>query len=410
MSRRARIGQRDEHGVFLTGATGFLGMELLARYLERTDRRVFALVRGANSRQAAERIERTLLCLFGPRHPYGARVVPVRGDLTRPGLGMGRRRQEVAEQVDEIVHSAATVSFSLGLEESREINVEGTRRVLEFGSLCQARGGLRRLSHVSTAYVAGRHSGQFSEDDLSVGQRFRNSYERSKFEAECLVQSWREQLPLTVMRPSIIVGEQQTGWTVAFNVLYWPLRAYSRGAYSMLPARGGAAVDVVPVDYVADAVFALSQAAEAEDGTFNLTAGRDASSVGELIELASSFFRRPPPRLLEPAVYRRVVHPMLLRTARDERFRRALKDSELFFPYFTVSTRYDDRRARATLHSTGIRPAPLSEYFDRLVRFAIAAEWGRREIPRASANTAVATTRRRSGARARQVQAELVPA
>ena len=184
------------------------------------------------------------------------------------------------------------MSFELGLQAARAINVEGTLRVLEFAERCHARGGLRRFSYISTAYVAGEHAGCFSEDDLDVGQRFRNAYEQSKFEAECLARPLRGQrLPITVLRPSIIVGERDSGWTASFNVLYWPLRAFARGAYAALPARRDAPVDVVPVDYVADAIFALSQAPEAEGATFHLTAGAHASSVGELVELATRILR-----------------------------------------------------------------------------------------------------------------------
>jgi thioester reductase-like protein len=371
--------------VLLTGATGFLGMALLARYLERTDRHVCALVRATNQREANARIKRVLECLFGSNHSYGERVVAVRGDLTRPSLGLrGRQRDHLAERIGEVVHGAASVSFALELDASRAVNVEGTKRVLEFAEHCQARGGVRRFSYISTAYVAGEHTGCFSEDDLDVGQRFRNPYEQSKFEAERLLSQWRGRLPVTVLRPSIIVGERGTGWTQSFNVLYWPLRAFSRGAYMALPARAAAPVDVVPVDYVADATLALSQAREAEGATFNLTAGAHTSSVGELVDLATGFFARPAPRLIDPLVYRRVLHPLLLRTARDERSRRALKRSEVFFPYFATRARYDDRRCRAALRGTGITPTPLRDYFERLVEFALAADWGRREIPRSS--------------------------
>jgi thioester reductase-like protein len=368
-------------GVLLTGATGFVGMELLARYLERTDRRVYALVRSANEREATARVKQTLRCLFGAEHPYARRVVAVRGDITRPGLGLGGRRDRLAERVSEVVHGAASVSFQLGLEDMRQINVEGTRRVLEFAERAQARGGLRRFSYISTAYVAGEHAGCFSEDELDVSQHFRNAYEQSKFEAEHLVAGAR--LPVTVLRPSIIVGERDSGWTQSFNVLYWPLRAFSRGSYVALPARRDAPVDVVPVDYVADAIFALSQSPEAEGATYHLTAGADATSVGELVELAAAYFTRPAPRLISPGVYRRVVHPLLLQAVRDERGRRALARSEVFFPYFEMAVTFDDRRSRVALRGTGIAPTPLPRYFDQLLEFALAAEWGRRSIPRA---------------------------
>ena len=397
-------------GVFLTGATGFVGMEVLARYLERTDRRVYALVRGADDREVTARMERTLLCLFGADHPYAERVVAVHGDITRPGLGICSGLDGLAERVSEVVHCAASVSFELLLQAARAINVGGTLRVLEFAERCHARGGLRRFSYISTAYIAGEHARCFSEDDLDVGQSFRNAYEQSKFEAECLLVPWMGRLPVTVLRPSIIVGERDSGWTASFNVLYWPLRAFARGAYAALPARRDAPVDVVPVDYVADAIFALSRAPEAEGVTFHLTAGAHASSVGELVELASAFFGSPAPRLIEPSLYRRVVHPLLVHATRDERYRHALRRSEVFFPYFAMQVTYDDRRSRVALRGAGITPTPLRTYFDRLVEFALAAEWGRRQIPRASAVGGVAPSSSRAAqlpqARARLVLAE----
>ena len=383
-SSAAHAGDGPESGVLLTGATGFVGMELLARYLERTDRHVYALVRGADDRTVAARVARTLGFLFGEDHAYGDRVIPVRGDITRTDLDI-RDVEVLAGRVSEIVHGAASVSLELGLEPSREINVEGTRRVLEFAERCQARGGLRRISYISTAYVAGEHAGRFGEEDLDVGQRFRNAYEQSKFEAEQLVCGWRARLPITVLRPSIIVGERDSGWTASFNVLYWPLRAFARGAYAALPARRDAPVDVVSVDYVADAILALSQSAEAEGMTYHLTAGRAASSVGELVELATRRFARSAPRLIAPWLYRGVAHPVLMRASRDPRRRRALARSEVFFPYFAMEVTYDDRRSRAALEAAGIRPMPLRGYFDRLVEFALAAEWGQRDITRASA-------------------------
>lgn len=412
--RDNRVGQGSLRpacdGVLLTGATGFLGMELLARYLELTERRVYALVRGVDDREAAARLQATLLSLFGADHPYAERVVAVRGDLTRPGLGLRGDGDGLAEQVSEIVHGAASVSFELGLEASRAVNVEGTRRVLEFAERCHERGGLRRLSYISTAYVAGEHAGCFSEDELDVGQRFRNAYEQSKFEAERLVAGSRGRLPITVLRPSIVVGERDSGWTSSFNVLYWPLRAFARGAYVALPARRDSPVDVVPVDYVADATFALTQAREAEGATFHLTAGAHASTVGELVELATAFFERPAPRLIEPALYRRIVHPLLVRSSRDERYRRALARSEVFFPYFATRVLYDDRRSRVALCGTGIAPTPLRTYFDRLVEFALAAEWGRRPIPRARVVGAAGPRPDRPVGRTPRPRARLVPA
>jgi thioester reductase-like protein len=376
---------KGNDAVLLTGVTGFVGMELLTRYLERSDRSVYALIRATDEAGARRRLGQVRESLYGRDDAYADRVAPVPGDIESPQLGLERsQREALGERVTEIVHSAASVSFSLPLAESREINVAGTRRVLDLADECRARGGLRRFSYISTAYVAGDHAGEFHEDELDVGQGFRNSYERSKFEAETLVRERSERLPVQIFRPSIIVGERATGWTRSFNVLYQPLKAFARGAYLALPARGSTPVDVVPVDYVADAVFELSRRPLAGEETYHLVAGRDATTVRRLTDLAARYFRRRPPRLIPPSIYRRLVHPIVVRRTEGKR-RRALEQSEALFPYFSMRVRFDDRRARSRLGPTGVRVSPVEHYFDRLLDFAVGAEWGRDSRDRAEA-------------------------
>jgi long-chain acyl-CoA synthetase len=291
------------------------------------------------------------------------------------------------------VHSAASVSFSLPIAESRAINVEGTRRILEFADLVQRRGdGLRRLSYISTAYVAGDRRGVFCEDDLDVGQRFRNPYEQSKFEAETMVRALTHVLPIQIFRPSIVVGEADTGWTPAFNVIYWPLRAFARGSYQAVPAKLSAPVDVVPVSYVADAIFELSGQEARSGETYNLAAGDRASTVGELLDMSAAYFGRRRPRALPPAAYRRLAHPLLVRRA-DERTRRALRASEVFFPYFAMGVRYDTWMAQRRLGPAGIEVPHLRDYFEQLMDYAVAADWGRSAPARRSAGKAPALTK-----------------
>jgi len=151
----------------------------------------------------------------------------------------------------------------------------------------------------------------------------------------------------------------------------------------VLPARRGAPVDVVSVDYVADAICALHLLPGAEGGTHHLTASEHASSIGELLDLAVARLhcRRPP--LLAPVLYRRVIHPLALRLSPHRR-RRFLRATETYLPYFAMHVRYDDARTRAAL-GAAIAPAPLHEYFDRLVDYALLARWGARPIGRAGA-------------------------
>jgi thioester reductase-like protein len=370
--------------VLLTGGTGFVGMEVLARYLERGDRRVVMLVRADNDAAARDRVDGTLRDLFGlvRARRYSGRVDAVAAELTAPALGLcPSRREELARRVTTIVHSAASVSFTLPLEEARAINVEGTKRMLDFAELACELGGLDRYAHVSTAYVAGTHAGSFAEHDLDVGQEFRNSYEQSKCESEQLVHA-RTGVPFTIMRPSIVVGDRRTGWTAAFNVMYWPLRAFARGLYSAVPANPLAPLDVVSIDYVADAIHALCEMPGGIGATYHLTAGDQASTIGEVAELASRYFDRPSPAVLSPEDFAVAIGDA------SKTQRAALESSVAYFPYFAIGTTFDDSAARARLDPPGILVSPLRDYLVRLLDFATASRWGKRPIGRADAHAA----------------------
>jgi thioester reductase-like protein len=369
-----------DEAVLLTGATGFVGMELLARYLERSERPIVALVRAPSDAAARGRIDDVLANLFGARgRRYEERVEAVAADLLAPRLGLAQARAEaLAERVSMIVHCAASVSFTLPLPEARQINLEGTRQMLDFAELASARGGLDRYGHVSTAYVAGTHDGAFGECDLDLGQRFHNSYEQSKFEAEQLVRA-RTELPFTILRPSIVVGDRRSGWTAAFNVLYWPLRAFSRGLFTAVPGSPSAPVDVVSIDYVADAIHELCEGRDGVRETYNLTAGANASTIGEIANLASRYFRRPLPKVLSPTEF------AALDSEISSRERSALEGSSAYFPYFAIGSVFDDAQARAQLEPAGIRVSPLGDYLERLLDFATRSRWGKRPIARAEA-------------------------
>jgi thioester reductase-like protein len=333
--------------VFLTGATGFVGREVMSRFLARDDRDVYALVRADDDHSAAERL------------PGHERLSAVAGDIEQRGLGLSDATAErLRRDVSTVVHCAASVSFDLPLDESRRVNVAGTRHMAEFARTCHR---LERFTYVSTAYVAGEPGRLFREDELAVGQSFRNPYERSKFEAEVALREEAGDLPLQILRPSIVVGDSTTGRTTSFNVLYGPLKAFARGGMRAIPARRDSPVDIVPVDYVADRVYEL--ATSGPDGTFHLVAGRNATTVGRLLELSSAALGRSEPAVLPPRLYRRWLHPLLRR--RNPGLRRM----EAYFPYFAMRVRFDDRR---------LGPGPWVErYFHRLVRYAERARWGR---------------------------------
>ena len=290
--------------------------------------------------------------------PATGRAVAIAGDLTAPRLGLGERHDEIAAGVGTVIHSAASVAFDLPIEEARAINVEGTRRVLDFAGAVP---DLQRVAYVSTAYVAGDRRGTVYEDDRETGdvpQLLRALQARGRG-ASCA----RAPLPWTIARPSIVVGESTTGWTASFNVLYGPLRAFAAGAYpgaarapalagrrragrlrrrrgrrARAPPRGGGR-DLPP-----------------DRGRAGLERGGDhVADDGAL--------RAPAPRLVPPRAYRRFLHPLVLRRVAPST-RRLLERSEVYFPYFAMRVRYDDARARALLEPMGIAAPRL----ERLLR------------------------------------------
>jgi thioester reductase-like protein len=357
--------------ILLTGATGFLGMETLARLLERDEEAIFVLVRAEDERGARERLAGVLCHLYAEHNPAAERVRVVRGDLLQPGLGLSAGdRRLLIDSVDRIIHCAASISFQLSLEQAREINVEGLARVLELARDIAEHGQLTRMVHVSTAYVSGRHVGCFREQDLDLGQAFRNTYERSKHEGEDLLRVAGD-LPVVIARPSIVVGHRASGWTPAFNVIYWPIRAFERGLFDELPARADSIVDFVPVDYVADGLLALLDDPLAS-GTYHLVAGRRALSAGELVDLHSSLLgSRKPARFVE-----------------QDGVAGLPQGAEAYLPYFDVRCSFDDSRARAVVGAAGVVPPEPGDFFERLIAYARRTAWGKRPLSRQAAMSA----------------------
>jgi thioester reductase-like protein len=337
----------------LTGATGFLGGELLVRLLEETDRDIITLIRARDDAAAQARLDETLAMLLPPGAVPPGRVRAVAAHLDQHGLGLTvKQRNALARDVDAVVHCAASVQFTLPLDEALRINLDGTREMLDLAGRAP---GLERFVHVSTAYVAGDRPGPYRENEANVGQRSRNTYEQTKLAAELHVQS--AGLPATsILRPSIVVGDSQTGWTPAFNVIYWPLQAFARGLFPVVPADPQARVDIVPVDTVADALLALT-AGEPHTGTVHVVAGDEAPTTRELATMAAEAFGADIPTFVAPGEAPEA----------EER-------AGAFLPYFRVRGIFDTARA----HRLGFRAPPLDEYFPVLLDYARTARWGKR--------------------------------
>ena len=214
--------------------------------------------------------------LYDERPESLERVSAVPGDVSVDGLALSPSdRDELLDRVTSIIHCAASISFDLPLETARQTNSVGPVRMLELARQIAERGHLHRHVHVSTAYVAGRYHGHFREPISTSARAFATPTSRPSSPVEQAVAAAAGDLPLVVARPSIIVGDSRTGWTPVFNVIYWPLRAFSRGLMDEVPVDPDGVADIVPIDYVAEGLLALLDLDDVR-GTVHLVAGASA--------------------------------------------------------------------------------------------------------------------------------------
>lgn len=348
--------------LFFTGFPGFLGSALLPRVLARApDTEAVCLVQprfAALARQRATEIAQA-------QPDTAGRVRIVEGDITRPGLGLtALQRQELRAHAAEVYHLAAVYDLAVARDLAMRVNVDGTRHVLELARGCE---GLTRFQYVSTCYVSGRHAGLFRETDLERGQSFNNFYEETKYLAEAEVQQARRAgMPVTVYRPSVVVGDSRTGQTQKYDgpyyVIQWLLR---QPRVAVMPVVGDprqTVFNVVPRDFVVDAMAYLSGLAQTRGQTYAL-ADPDPPTVDAML------------RELARAAGRRMVRvPLSLKLAKGAiehvpGVHRLLRIPAPAVDYFVHPTRYGTEAAQAVLAGTGIGVPPFATYADRLVDF-----------------------------------------
>jgi thioester reductase-like protein len=382
-----RREQRHLHRtVLLTGATGLVGGELLRRLLADGGTGIVCLVRAATDAEARERGTATLRRLYR-RAAIGeelARTIWVRGDVTREGLGLTDAwRHMLVRHADEIYHCAASVKFDLPLDEAHCINVSSVGHILAFARRAIGSGRLRRLHHVSTAFASGRVRGRVGAELLPPddGRRFRNTYERTKARAERLL-CGQSEVPVTIYRPSIIVGDSREGRTSSWNVVYYPMRLMAAGALPVAPSGGAQRLDCVPVDVVADGILALGARPDTVGGRYHLTMGEDALTVPDVVRETYAGLAR---HRAEPMRVRtRLVGPVgwwmiaqFYRATLRGRARRTLEKFAAYVPYTRVDAVYDNAAETALLADAGIAMPRSAEFFPRIVRYALEQDFGR---------------------------------
>ncbi|MDE3200707.1 MAG: SDR family oxidoreductase [Acidobacteriota bacterium] len=363
----------EQELIFMTGATGFLGTQLVHELLQRQPHAKLALlIRESSDKSSQQRAD----AIVSPA--YRSRVEVFSGDVGKENCGLDAATyQRLTATTTRIIHCAATIRFDHTLDEARTINVEGTRRILDFAASADK---LQSLAYVGTAYVAGERTDLVGENELEVGQRYRNSYEQTKAEAEALVRSRMDSLPIVILRPSIIVGDSRTGATSSFKMMYWPLKIYARRLWRTVPGFPDAVLDIVPVDFVAAAIAQLAFDAAALSNTVHLCAGPDSSAtIQQIAQRAMTYFNAPEPRYINPKLFFACLRPLLF-VSLWGRKRRVLRDGRVYRDYFSMRMQFDTTNARRLLGPSGIVAPSVMDYLDRLFQYCVASDWGRKPV------------------------------
>ncbi|MGB9185299.1 MAG: SDR family oxidoreductase [Solirubrobacteraceae bacterium] len=355
---------------FVTGATGFIGRNLVARLLQR-DGDVYVLVRESSSDRLATLIDR-----WGP----GAeeRIKPVIGDLASSRLGVSD--ETLAELktagIDHFFHLAAVYDMTADEESNRIANVEGTRNAVGLANALEA----GRFHHVSSIAAAGKHKGLFREDMFDEGQKLDHPYYRSKFESEKLART-QTNMPWRVYRPAIVVGDSKTGEMDKIDGPYYfftaikMARHYLPGWFPLVGPELGY-TNIVPVDFVADALDHIAHQDGLDGQAFHLTSPKSQRS-GEVMNTIAKAAHAPQLSLRIDAKLLKSLPKgtigMLMQLPAAKGVRKAIL-ADFGIPdevlgHIALTAEFDTRDTERALAGSGISVPPLETYADKLWDF-----------------------------------------
>lgn len=344
----------SEKALFCTGAGGFVGRYLLAHYLENESCDIFLLEQGQFQRRLEQFLDEQIADGAQRR-----RIRVVRGDITTPGLGIEDSvRGELTERTTHVIHLAALYNLSAPRDVSVRVNVDGTLHLLDF--LAELR-SLQRFAHTSTIAVSGKSGGVFREDDLDVGQEFKNFYDETKFLAERLVRDRRDALPTVILRPTTVVGHSRTGAIEKVDGPYYALNMILRNMHGVIPNTGDTKFHFAPVDFVTDAYYRLFEDEASVGKTFHIVDPEPLSFL-EFIELACRVLGKRGPALRLPQSLMRPVGRLPMFEKITGVPREAFETS--FYP-----VDYDTTNARPVLDKHGVTCPRVADYIDAMVGY-----------------------------------------
>jgi len=347
----------SDETIFLTGFPGFIAGRLVER-LAREGARFLLLVQPAFAARAREEIAQ----LVGKTGAAPERFRVLEGDITRDSLGLSAADlDEARREATTLFHLAAVYDLAVAREVGVRVNVEGTRNVNRFALTLPKLG---RYHYVSTCYVAGRRTGLILETELRHDAGFRNFYEETKYLAELEVEELKTELPVTIHRPSVVCGDSRTGETAKYDGVYYLIN-YLRmwpGALSLANiGNPDVRLNVVPVDFVVEAMAALASTDEAAGYTVQL-ADPEPLTTEELFDVISRNLSGRESLVTLPA-------PVVRTTLSIPLNEKVTGLPRVGVPYFFLKQTYDTTRAAALLAPHGLRCPRFPDYVPALLDF-----------------------------------------
>jgi thioester reductase-like protein len=354
--------------IFLTGSTGYIGAHVTANLLEGYSGSLNLLVRARDVHEAEVRLWRALqlhMSFPGFYEYLQTRVRIFLGDLTSPGFGLGRDDYDrLIHTTDSVIHCAASLNRK-SEKSCLNVNLRGTLEVIQLARRSHHYHGMRRFSIVSTVAVAGKRSDEVVAEDQAIDWQ-RSDYDpygRTKKFCEHMLRELLPEVPITIFRPSIVLGDSRYPQTTQFDMV----KAFVfLAGLRVLPFRARDKVDIVNVDFVADAIAALHQKEAPQHDTYHLSSGRDSQTFRELTDaLAAAQQKRAP--IFVPAAERPFTASVNLLSNRKGTLGYGAALMKVFMPYLVWNTVFDNTRVISEL---GRRPAPFSSYSYPLLKFS----------------------------------------
>src|SRR6202049_2689657 len=354
--------------IFLTGATGYIGAHVAANLLRDHGAALNVLVRARDVAEAEGRLWQALqLHLEFPAFYefLQTRVRVFRGDLTAPGFGLSRDEYDrLVHTTDSVIHCAASLNRK-SEKSCLNVNLRGTLEVLTLARHAEHYHGLRRFSQVSTVAVAGKRQNEVVSEDRSIDweRSDYDPYARTKKFCEHMMRVLLPETPKTIFRPSIVLGDSRYAETTQFDMV----KAFVfLAGLPVLPFRSTDKIDVVNVDFVADAIATLHQKEQPLYDTYHLSSGTGSQTFRELTTALAAAQQKRSPVFL-PFAEKPFAGSVNFLSNRKGSMAYGASLLKVFMPYLVWNTVFDNTRVTSEL---GRKPVPFSQYSFPLLKFS----------------------------------------